>query len=174
MVKYLSMILQESFSNYHFSNPEISVSPLFKVFWFFFFFKCHSQANKTAKQGATQYLCAFTEWCQWCFNWKLSCINWSTQQHRIIKVGKDLEDHELQSSTQHHHHIHQYKMSWSTISIHFVNASRDGDSTTAQGSLFQCFTILSVKKFTLISNLNCSWHNLEPFPLNLSLVTWLF
>jgi len=30
----------------------------------------------------------------------------------------------------------------------------DGDSTTSMGSLFQCLTTLSVKKFFLISNLN--------------------
>ena len=36
----------------------------------------------------------------------------------------------------------------------FFNTSRDGDSTTSLGSLFQCFTTLSVKKFFLISNLN--------------------
>ncbi|KAK4820465.1 LOW QUALITY PROTEIN: hypothetical protein QYF61_027747 [Mycteria americana] len=33
---------------------------------------------------------------------------------------------------------------------------RDGDSTTSLGSLFQCLTTLSVKKFFLISNLNHS------------------
>ena len=36
----------------------------------------------------------------------------------------------------------------------FFNTSRDGDATTSLGSLFQCFTSLSVKKFFLISNLN--------------------
>jgi len=36
----------------------------------------------------------------------------------------------------------------------FLNTSRDGDSTTSLGSLFQCLTTLSVKKFFLISNLN--------------------
>jgi len=33
----------------------------------------------------------------------------------------------------------------------FLNTSRDGDSTTFLGSLFQCLTALSVKKFFLIS-----------------------
>jgi len=50
----------------------------------------------------------------------------------------------------------------------FLITSRDGDSTTSLGSLFQCFTTLSVKKFFLISNLNLPWHNLRPFPLILS------
>ena len=48
---------------------------------------------------------------------------------------------------------------------------RDGDSTTSLGSLFQCLTTLSVKKFFLISNLNLPWCNLRPFPLVLSPVT---
>ncbi|KAK4832969.1 hypothetical protein QYF61_026795 [Mycteria americana] len=48
--------------------------------------------------------------------------------------------------------------------------ARDGDSTTSLGSLFQCLTTLSVKKFFLISNLNLSLRNLRPFPLIVSLV----
>ncbi|KAK4820559.1 LOW QUALITY PROTEIN: hypothetical protein QYF61_000709 [Mycteria americana] len=51
-------------------------------------------------------------------------------------------------------------------------ASRDGDSTTSLGSLFQCLITLSVKKNFLISSLNLPWRNLRPFPLVLSLVTW--
>jgi len=35
----------------------------------------------------------------------------------------------------------------------FLNPSRDGDSSTALGSLVQRLTTLSVKKFFLISNL---------------------
>jgi len=50
----------------------------------------------------------------------------------------------------------------------FFNTSRDGDSSTALGSLVQCLTALSVKKFFLISNLNLPWHNLRPLPLVLS------
>ena len=92
--------------------------------------------------------------------------------HRIIEswVGKDLWNHQVQPSTQHHH---SYKtISRSTTSTHFLNTSRDGDSTTFLGSLFQCLTTLSVKKFFLISNLNLPWCNLRPLPLILSLVTW--
>ena len=37
-------------------------------------------------------------------------------------------------------------MSLSALSTHLLNTSRDGDSTTSLGSLFQCLTILSVKK----------------------------
>jgi len=56
-------------------------------------------------------------------------------------------------------------MSLSSAPIHLLNTSRDGASTTSLGSLFQCFTTLSVKKFFLISNLNLPWCNLRPFPL---------
>jgi len=62
-------------------------------------------------------------------------------------------------------------MSLSTTSKRFLNTSRDGDSTTPLGSLFQCLTTLSVRKCFLISNLNSPWHNLRPFPLVLSSVT---
>ncbi|KAK4822563.1 hypothetical protein QYF61_016132 [Mycteria americana] len=50
-----------------------------------------------------------------------------------------------------------------------AKSRRDGDSTTSLGSLVQCLTTLSVKKFSLISNLNLPWRNLKPFPLVLSL-----
>jgi len=33
------------------------------------------------------------------------------------------------------------------MSTRFLNTSRDGDSTTSLGSLFQCLTTLSVKNF---------------------------
>lgn len=42
--------------------------------------------------------------------------------------------------------------------------SRDGDSTLALESLFQCLTTLPVKKFFLISSLKNVWCNLRPFP----------
>jgi len=50
-------------------------------------------------------------------------------------------------------------MSRSATSTWFLNASRDGDSTTSQGSLVQCFTTLSVKKFFIISNLAVPLHS---------------
>jgi len=55
-------------------------------------------------------------------------------------------------------------MSRSATSTHLLNISRDGDSATSLGSLFQCLTTLLVKKFFLITNLNLPWHNLRPFP----------
>jgi len=63
-------------------------------------------------------------------------------------------------------------MSWSTTSPLFLNPSRDGDSTTALGSLVQCLTTLSVKTFFLISTLNLPWCCLRPLPLVLPLVSW--
>jgi len=48
---------------------------------------------------------------------------------------------------------------------YFLNTSRDSDSPTSLGSLFQCLTTLSKKNFFLSSNLNLAWHNLRPLPL---------
>ena len=53
-------------------------------------------------------------------------------------------------------------MSWSATPKCFLNTSRDGDSTTSLGSLFQCQTTLSVKKFFITASLNLSWRNLRP------------
>jgi len=54
--------------------------------------------------------------------------------------------------------------------MHLLNTSRDGDSTTYLGSLFQFLTALSVNKFFLISNLNLPWCNLRLFPLSYHLL----
>jgi len=61
-------------------------------------------------------------------------------------------------------------MSLSTTSPHFLNTSRDCDSTTSLGSLFQCLTTLCEKKFLVISNLNLGWCNLSLLPLVLLLL----
>jgi len=56
-------------------------------------------------------------------------------------------------------------MSRSATSTRFLNTSRDGDSTTSLGSLFQCLTTLSVQKFFLLSNLTDTteaYHNMFP------------
>ena len=53
-------------------------------------------------------------------------------EHRIVKVGKDLLDHPVQSST-----YHQYcplTTSLSATSAGLLNTSRDGDPTTPPGS----------------------------------------
>ena len=54
-----------------------------------------------------------------------------------------------------------------------LNASRDGASTTSLGNLFQCVTTLCVKNFLLISYLNLPCLSLKPFPLALSLSTFI-
>jgi len=61
-------------------------------------------------------------------------------------------------------------MSPSATSTRFSNPSRDGDSTTALGSLVQCLTTLAVKTLFLISSLNLPWHNLRH---RLSFYRWL-
>jgi len=63
-------------------------------------------------------------------------------------------------------------MSQSATSTRFLNTSRDGDSTTSLGSLFQCLTTLSVNKLFLISSLTLPGRNLTVLPLVPSLVTW--
>jgi len=47
-----------------------------------------------------------------------------------------------------------------------LNTAREGEATASQGNLGQCFTILMVKNFFLISNLNLPSFSLEPFPLS--------
>ena len=46
-----------------------------------------------------------------------------------------------------------------------LNTSREGAATAALDKLFQCLTILMVKNFFLISNLNLPPFSLELFPL---------
>lgn len=48
-------------------------------------------------------------------------------------------------------------MSQRATSSHFLNSSRNGDSTTFLGSLFQSLRIFSMKEI-LIFNLNLSWN----------------
>jgi len=49
----------------------------------------------------------------------------------------------------------------------FLEHSGDSDCTASLGSLCQCITSLSEKKFFLISILNLFWHNLRPLLLSL-------
>ena len=73
---------------------------------------------------------------------------------RIIKAGKDLQDHQVQLPTQPHHVCST--MSPRATSTWCLNPSRVGDSTIALGSLGQGLTTLAGKKFFPISNLNLS------------------
>jgi len=61
-------------------------------------------------------------------------------------------------------------MSLSITSPGYFSISRDDDSTTSLGSLFQCLAALSVKKLLLTYKLNLPLHNSKLFPLFLSLL----
>ena len=72
-----------------------------------------------------------------------------SQNHRIAQVGKDFKD-QVQLHPNHTTLIlttlYQI-MSLSTTSKWFSSTSRDGDSITSLGSLIQCLTTISIKKF---------------------------
>lgn len=106
-------------------------------------------------------LCGFEHnlyWQQWktqiqsCF---FTLCTLSSVDHRIVKVGKDLQDHWVQSSTKHHH------VNWTTAltarSSRYLNTSRHRYSSTSLGSPFQCLTILSILPDV---NLNLPWPSL--------------
>jgi len=56
-----------------------------------------------------------------------------------------------------------------TLSRRVLNISKEGDSTTSPGSLFQCSITLRVKKFFLMFRRNFLCFILRPLPLVLSL-----
>ncbi|KAJ7399922.1 hypothetical protein BTVI_110056 [Pitangus sulphuratus] len=65
-------------------------------------------------------------------------------------------------------------MTPSAVSSHFLNTSRDSDSTTTSlGSPFRCLTTPSMNKFLLMSNLNLPCYSLSLSPLILFLVAWV-
>lgn len=51
-----------------------------------------------------------------------------SQNHRIVKVQKELSDHQMQPSTQHQHHVHLQTMSSCATSARCLNTGRDVDS----------------------------------------------
>jgi len=55
-----------------------------------------------------------------------------------------------------------------TVSIQVFNTSKDGDSTTSLGHLFQCLTMLTVKKLCLMFKWHLLYFSLCPWPLVLS------
>ena len=73
-----------------------------------------------------------------------------SQNHRLEKTSKIIKSNHHPNTTM----PTKPKVSRSASSASFLNTSRDGDSTTSLGSLFQCLATVSVKKFFLISNLN--------------------
>lgn len=63
---------------------------------------------------------------------------------RVIKIGRDLQDHLIQTSTQNYYN-HPKTLSPNTTSRCLLNTSRDGDSTTSWDNLFQCVSTLREK-----------------------------
>lgn len=53
-------------------------------------------------------------------------LNTSSQNHRIIKAGKEAQDHQVQPLSE-YHHAHS-TVSQRATSAHFFDTSRDGDS----------------------------------------------
>lgn len=73
--------------------------------------------------------------------WKISLVIFLQtliQNHRITKIGRDLQNYPVQLSTKCDHN-HPYTKSPSAISRYHLNTSRDGGSTTYLCSPFQCF-----------------------------------
>ena len=114
--------------------------------------------------------------CHWFFSWTIyNFSQYFSFINAYLYVNKDNILYSIIRKEIQHCNIHYISFSkigyLSTTSKWFLNTSRDGDSTTSLGSLFQCLTTLSANNFFLISNLNLPWCILKPFPLVLSPVT---
>lgn len=79
-------------------------------------------------------------------------VSLASQNHRIIQVRKDLQDHWAQTLTK--HHLINSTMTLSATSRHFLNTFGDGDSIASLGNPFQCLTTPLLKKFFLMTNMN--------------------
>lgn len=78
--------------------------------------------------------------------------------HRVIKVGKALQDHRVQPFSwccQGHH----WPMSSSATTTLLLNPSRGGNSATAQGSCARAGQPFWQRSFL---NANLPWHSLRP------------
>ena len=85
--------------------------------------------------------------------------------HRMVWVGKDLSS---KPPTLGRDTFHQTRLLKAPSNL-ALNTSMEGAATTYLGNLFQCLTILIVKNFFLISNLNLPSVSLKPLSLVLSL-----
>lgn len=85
-------------------------------------------------------------------------LNQIIESLRLKKTSKIIESNCLPSTAKSTIFPH-------VTSTRLLNGFRNGDTTTVLCSLCQGLTTLFVKKFFAISNLNCPWHNLRPFPL---------
>jgi len=79
----------------------------------------------------------------------------------ILEVFSNLNDSVILMSWDIFNKIRLLK----ALSSFTLNVSRDGASTTSPGNLSQCFTILIVKNFFIISSLNLPFFNLKSLPL---------
>jgi len=93
------------------------------------------------------------------------------QNHRMVRVGKDLKDHLVPTPPAMSRDIfHQPGVLRAPSSL-ALNPAREGASTASLGNLGQCFSTLMVKNFFLIPNLNLPSFSLQSFLLVLSLHT---
>ena len=127
---------------------------------------------KTPCLGSMSVSCDFTQLqarrlCASDFSYKPTDLLGIHLHHRIIKVGKDLQDHLIQPSPYHQYHPLNH------VPMHHVQPF-PGMVTLPlprQPVPMPDYSDISEKKCLLIFNLNLPWCNLRPFPLVLSLVT---
>ena len=94
--------------------------------------------------------------------------NRESQNYRMLRGGRDLCG--SSSPTPCSSRVTQSRLH-RTASRWVLNFSREGDSTTSLGNLFQCSVTLRVKKFFLMFSWNFLCFSLCPLPLVLSLGT---
>jgi len=104
----------------------------------------------------------------WSFDWliqsSLSLCNTGItelQSHRMVGVRRDSGDHLVQPpcrSRVTYSRLHR------TVSRWVLSISREGDSTTSLGSLFQCSVTLRGKKFFLMFTRNFLFVPVAPCP----------
>lgn len=86
--------------------------------------------------------------------------------HRVAEVGRALWS--LSGPATSSRRVTCSRLIRAMSSQHF-NISKDGDSTTSLGGLFQCPTILTVKKCCFVFRPNFLFSNLYQLPLLLAL-----
>lgn len=81
-----------------------------------------------------------------------------SSKHRIIKVGKELQDHQVHQ----HHHNHPWTL---TPEPRSESSWALAEMVTPPPPWFWFLTNFSVKPLFLNLNVNLPWHGLRPFPL---------
>jgi len=99
-------------------------------------------------------------------------IYWSweegSQNHRMAAFGRDLYGSSSPAPLTKKGHLQQAAQDLVQVGL---NISREGDSTTSLGKVFQCSVTLRGKKFFLMFSWNFPCFSLCPLPLVLSLGT---